>query len=90
LNALLKLHKPEIPIKPVVNNKHAPTHKIAKKLNHILKTHLHLSNQYVVENSTALALNFTNFAISDNHILLTLDIKDLYVNVPIDVYPGLH
>jgi hypothetical protein len=57
---------------------------MAKKLNHILKTDLQLSNQYIVENPTTLAHNLTNLASSDNHRLLTLDIKDLYVNVPID------
>jgi len=31
LNAQLKLHKPNIPIRPVVNNKNAPTYKTAKK-----------------------------------------------------------
>jgi hypothetical protein len=31
LNAQLKLHKANIPIRPAVNNKNAPTYKIAKK-----------------------------------------------------------
>jgi len=31
LNAQLKLHKPNIPIRPVVNNKNVPTYKTAKK-----------------------------------------------------------
>jgi hypothetical protein len=31
LNACLKIHKPNNPIWPVVNNKNAPTHKIVKK-----------------------------------------------------------
>jgi hypothetical protein len=42
LNALLKLHKPNTPIRPVVNNKNAPTHKTARRLNTILNNHLHL------------------------------------------------
>jgi hypothetical protein len=44
LNALLKLHKPNIPIRPVVNNRMAPAYKIARKLNTILNNHLHLEN----------------------------------------------
>jgi hypothetical protein len=46
LNALLKLHKPNIPIRPVVNNKNPPGHKAAKKLNTILNNCLHLDYQY--------------------------------------------
>jgi phosphodiesterase/alkaline phosphatase D-like protein len=37
LNARIKIHKPNNPIRPVVNNITAPTYKIAKKLNDILK-----------------------------------------------------
>jgi len=32
LNARIKIHKPNNPIRPVVNNINAPTYKIAKKL----------------------------------------------------------
>jgi predicted ABC-type transport system involved in lysophospholipase L1 biosynthesis ATPase subunit len=46
LNALLKLHKPNIPIRPVVNNKNAPGHKAAKKLNSILTNRLHRDYQH--------------------------------------------
>jgi len=31
LNARIKIHKPDNPIKPVINNKNAPTYKLTKK-----------------------------------------------------------
>jgi len=83
LKAQLKLHIPEIPLRPVVNNRSAPTYKTAKKLNNILNQHLHLNNYYTINNSTDLANNLTRLKINDNHILITLDIKALYVNIPI-------
>jgi hypothetical protein len=52
LNALLKLHKLNIPIRPVVNNRTAPAYKAAKKLNTILSNHLHIENQYVSNSNT--------------------------------------
>jgi len=55
LNALLKLHKPNTPIRPMVNNRMAPAYKAAKKLNTILSNHLHLENQHNVINSNTLA-----------------------------------
>jgi hypothetical protein len=82
LNAQLKLHKPETPIRPVVNNRTAPSHKIAKKLNHILNMHLHLGNSFNTQNSITLANDLAKLTINDRHKLLTLDIKDLYVNIP--------
>ena len=62
----------------------APAYKTAKKLNNILKQHLHLNNYYTINNSTELAQNLTRLTINDNHRLINLDIKDLYVNIPID------
>jgi hypothetical protein len=74
LNALLKLHKPNIPIRPVVNNRTVPAYKAAKKLNTILSNHLHLGNQYNVITSNTLANDLTQLKISNKHRLLTLDI----------------
>jgi len=62
----------------------APSYKIAKKLNTILKNHIHLNNQYTATNSTTLANDLTKLKINSNHRLQTLDIKDLCFNMPID------
>ena len=70
------------PIRPVVNNRTAPAYKAAKKLNTILNNHLHLDNQYNITSSNTLANNLTQLKINKKHRLLTLDIKDLYVNIP--------
>jgi hypothetical protein len=50
LNARIKIHKPDNPVRPAINNKNAPTYKIAKKLNNILKQQLQLENQYNTQN----------------------------------------
>ena len=84
LKAQLKLHKPDIPVRPVVNNSSAPAYKTARKLNNILNQQLHLGNYYTISNLTDLAKNLTKLKIIAYHILMTLDIKDLYVNIPID------
>jgi len=84
LNACLKIHKPNNPIWPIVNNKNAPTYKIAKKLNDILKQHLQLENQYHTLYSENWAHNISALKINNNHKMITYDIKDLYVNIPIE------
>ena len=83
LKAQLKLRKTDIPIRPVINNKTAPAYKLAKYLNKILNQHITLHSQYVVTNSTNLANDLTKLEIHDNHCLMTFDIKDLYVNIPV-------
>jgi len=42
-----------------------------------------LDNLYTIDNSVKLAHDLTKLTISNSHRLITLDIKDLHVNVPI-------
>jgi hypothetical protein len=79
-NAQIKLHKPGKPIRPVVNNTLAPTYKIAKFLSKQPNNYLNLKNSYVVKDSITLANNLTKLKINNSHKMITLDIKDLYVN----------
>jgi hypothetical protein len=46
--------------------------------------HLKLSNNYIVSNSTNLANDLINLRLNENHRLITFDIKDLFVNIPIE------
>ena len=58
LKAQLKLHKPGVTIRPVVNNRTAPAYRVAKKLNEIIKQRLNM-DIYMIDNSTKLAHNLT-------------------------------
>jgi len=44
---------------------------------------LNLGNHYTVVHSVILAQDLTELNISNKHRLTTMDIKDLYVNIPI-------
>jgi hypothetical protein len=79
--AQLKLHKPDIPIPPVIINMKAPTYKISKHLLRMLSKHLAFNNLYSVVNSTNLANELTKLKMNENHKFITYDIKDLYVNI---------
>ena len=52
------------------------------QVNTVLNDHLHLDNQYNITSSNTLANNLTQLKINKKHRLLTLDIKDLYVDIP--------
>ena len=62
----------------------APTYKIAKHLVGLLNRHLTLNSHYSVKNSRNLATDLTKLKLNENHKLITYDIKDLYVNIPIE------
>ena len=83
LRAQIKLHKPGKPIRPVVNNMNAPANKISKLLVNRLNNLLNLRSHCIVNDSTALASDLTKMKLDENHRMITLDIKDLYVNIPI-------
>jgi hypothetical protein len=84
LKAQLKLHKKNIPIRPVINNRTAPSYKLAKHLTKVINQHITLKNSYNVSNSVDLAQDLTKLKLHKNHRMFTFDINDLYVNIPID------
>jgi len=83
LKAQVKLHKAGNPIRPVIINRNAPSYKATKKLNKILQQHLKEDNHHTIISSTTLAQDLTKLNINTKHRLITLDIKDLFVNIPI-------
>jgi hypothetical protein len=72
LNALIKIHKPDNPIRPVINKTNAPTYKIAKFLVNKLHEHLHLKYHYNVKDSISLANDLTKLKIDKNHKMINL------------------
>ena len=82
INAYIKTHKENKPIRPVIDNTQAPSYKIAKFLNNRIKEYINLPNTYAVENSYKIAQELHKIHITENHKIVTLDIKDLYVNLP--------
>ena len=84
LKTQLKLHKTDIAIRPVINNRTAPAYKLARYLTKALDQYISLNNYFNATNSTNLANDLTKLEIHENHRMISFDIKDLYVNIPID------
>jgi hypothetical protein len=82
LYALIKTHKEDKPIRPVINNIHAPFYNLAKHLNKKLNQSMRLPYTYATKNSKEIAQELRKIQINDQHKIITLDIQDLYVNIP--------
>jgi len=82
LNALIKTHEEDNPIRPVINNIQAPSYKLAKHLNKKLNQLISLPHTYATKNSKEVAQELSNIQINDQHKTITLDVQDLYVNIP--------
>ena len=82
LNAYIKTHKSNEPIRLVIDNTLAPAYKLAKYLNNKMKDYIDLPKTYAINNSKELAGELKQLHIGDHHRMITMDIKDLYVNLP--------
>jgi hypothetical protein len=82
LNALIKTHKIDNPIRPIINSIKAPSYKLSRHLNKPLNNLIALLYTYATKNSD-LALELIKLHIAEHHRLITFNIKYLYVNLPI-------
>jgi hypothetical protein len=80
LNVHIKTHKEN---EPLVNNTQAPSYKITKYLNKGLNNLICLPYMYTTKNSHKIAQELNNIQITEHNKMITLDIKHLYVNLPI-------
>jgi hypothetical protein len=62
----------------------AKSYKLVKHLAKILNQYITLNSYYNVINLTGLASDLTKLKIHENHKLITFDVKDLYINIPMD------
>jgi hypothetical protein len=83
LNAYIKTHKENQPIRPVINNTQAPSYKAARYINKKLQSLIKLPYTYNTSNSQEIAEELTKLQINENMRIVTLDIKDMYANLPI-------
>ncbi|XP_055715046.1 uncharacterized protein LOC129809259 [Phlebotomus papatasi] len=80
---LPKIHKPGVPLRPVVSFVASPTYNMAKFVAYQLSP---LANNPInVRNSEELARFVTEQRLPENHILISLDVVALFTNVPIDL-----
>jgi len=66
-----------------VNNTEAPSYKIAKYLSKSLNDLVNLPYMYTTNNSYEIAQELNYTQISKHNGMITLDIKDLYVNLAV-------
>jgi hemerythrin superfamily protein len=82
LNITIKLDKEGAPIRPIVNYKYAPSYYIKKITANWLKINFVLQFEYNVENSLKCAEKIKELDIQTTYKMLTLDITNLYTNIP--------
>ena len=79
---LIKLHKIDRPIRPVVSFTTAPSVKLSKKLIPIIKFHSNFQPEFSIKNSLELIDKVKDIIIPNNSFLLSFDVKNLFPSVP--------
>lgn len=82
---LPKIHKPDTPIRPLINYKTAPCYKIAKVLQKVIKANITIVNNNSLKNNLEIIEKTKNLNILPQHKLISLDVTNMYTNIPIDI-----
>nr|CAH8834105.1 unnamed protein product [Trichobilharzia regenti] len=80
---LPKIHKPEVPLRPVVDFTNSPTYKLSKYIYRILSPY-EMKVEHGVKNSYEFKrkINLTN--IEEDEIMASFDVYSLFTNVPVN------
>ena len=81
---LSKIHKIDLPFRPIISLINSPTHFLAKIIYHGLKEIIKVPNSHI-NNSFELKSKLTNVNILDDHVLISLDVSSLFTNIPCDL-----
>lgn len=83
LYSLVKNHKPNNPVRPIVSFINSPTYELSRQFAKILS---HLStNKYNVKDSFDLHEKITNVQLPPNYQLASLDVSSLFTNISIPI-----
>ena len=78
-----KIHKPGVPIRPIVSYSGSPLHNLNKYIANI-ETYIHVKDESNnAKNSSTFSNYITNVPIEDDEILVSFDVTSLYTNIPI-------
>ncbi|XP_074031353.1 uncharacterized protein [Leptinotarsa decemlineata] len=83
LYGLPKIHKTDVPLRPIVSAINSPTQNLEKYLSKIMQPKTELAEFYV-RNSEHLVDIIKNIKLNDTDLLASLDIKSLYPSIPIN------
>ena len=82
LYGLLKIHKPEVPLRPIASFINSPCYQLSKHLVHLLSPLVRNTSSFV-KNSTEFAAYISDQIITDGAVLVSFDVVSLFTNVPV-------
>jgi hypothetical protein len=82
---LPKIHKTDIPLRPIVSSINSPTYGLSKFVSNILNSALGNNFNYNTKDSFTFAEEFNNFQLPDGFVIISLDVVSLFTNIPLQL-----
>ena len=82
IRGLVKIHKHEAPIRPIVNWRTAPAFKLAKLLTMTLQKYIPLPYKFNIKNTVQLIDDLADILYNQKLRLASFDISNMYTNIP--------
>ena len=84
LYGLPKIHKPEVPLRPIASFYTSPTYQLSKHLVHLLSPLVGNTSSHI-KNSKDFAAFISDQTIPEDKILVSFDVTSLFTNVPVNL-----
>ena len=84
LYGLSKIHKQEIPLRPIVSFVESPTYNLSKEIARIL-SHLVGRSERHVKNSYDFVEFLNTIKVDDNESMVSFDVVSLFTKIPVDL-----
>ena len=82
LYGLIKIHKENAPIRPVVSYTNSPLSKLCFKLNQIYRDTSQFNAKHTIKNSVELSKTLKNVKVPNNGVLVSFDVTNMFPNIP--------
>lgn len=85
LYTLPKIHKENVPMRPIVSSINSVTYEISKFIADILKVSFQERNEYNIKDTFAFVDKIKGLTLQEGYILISLDVVSLFTNIPLDL-----
>jgi hypothetical protein len=89
LRTFIKLHKPNNPIRPIINWHNTPAYNLAKHIVKLLNENIQLPNSFNIRNMNTLIEDLEHTQIDETTSPCSFDITNMYTNIPQDELPQI-
>jgi hypothetical protein len=80
---LPKIHKPDIPLRPITSSISFPTYNLSKHLVIVLSPLI--KGRYTVRNSTDFSKSIKDMSISTDEVMVSFDVVSLFTSIPVNL-----